>query len=84
MGSLTRQVKSLSGMILLFIFLLIATFFLLNLLQTRGGPLAGVGGWLFRRASGETYSGGAAALSAPVMSSGTSAYSLNNNLGPQL
>lgn len=81
MGSITRQAKSLSGMILGFILVAILAFFVLNLWQTRGGPVAGVGGWLFSHASGEAYSGGgAAAPSAPAVS----AYSQSNNLGPQL
>jgi hypothetical protein len=80
MGSITRQAKSLSGMILGFILVAILTFFVLNFWQTHGGPVAGVGGWLFSHASGEAYSGGAATPSAPAVS----AYSQSNNLGPQL
>lgn len=82
MGKLTRQLKTLSGAIVGFILIAIITFWVLNLVQTRGGPVAGVGGWLFRRASGEAYSGGSGpAAAAPMV---TSPYSANNNLGPQI
>ncbi len=82
MGKLTRQLKTLSGAIVGFIILAILAFWVLNLVQTRGGPVAGVGGWLFRRASGEAYSSGNAPAAASPMV--TSPYSANNNLGPQI
>lgn len=81
MAPIIRQLKTLSGGILGLIVMLIVAFFVLNLIQTRGGPAAGVGGWLFQHASGEAYSGGTGPAS-PAMA--TSAYSANSNLGPML
>lgn len=82
MGKLTRQLKTLSGAIVGLVILLIIAFWVLNLVQTRGGPVAGVGGWLFRRASGEAYgSGNGPAAASPMV---TSPYSASNNLGPQI
>jgi hypothetical protein len=80
MGRITRELRTLPGAILGITFLLIVTFWVWNLIATRGGPVSGFGGFILGHASGTSYSVGGPAAPAMV----TSPYSVNNNLGPYL
>jgi hypothetical protein len=59
MGRIVREMKSLPGAILALTFILIVTFFVLNLLAKRGpGPIGQAGSWLFGHATGDAYGSG--------------------------
>lgn len=76
MGRITRELRSVSGMILSITFGLIITLFVLNWLSTRApSPINRAGGWAYSHATGSAY-----APAAPAMI--VSPYSANSNLGP--
>jgi hypothetical protein len=78
MNMIIKNLKSASGAMLGITLLLVATFFVLNFIQSKApAPISTGGGWLFSHATGAAYQ-----PAAPAMS--TSAYSQNNNLGPNL
>jgi len=80
MGSITKELKSIPGMVLGLVFALIVTFFILNFLQTRApAPLNGAAGWAFAHATGDAYGGHP---TAPAMA--LSPYTFNSNVGPLL
>lgn len=81
MGRITRELRTLPGAILGITFLLIVSFWVWNLIATRGGPASGFGGWVLGHSTGAAY-GGATSVAAPAMA--TSPYSYSNNLGPYL
>jgi hypothetical protein len=79
MNAIVRELKSLPGAILAIVILLIATFFVLNFIQSKApAPLNTIAGWTFNHASGQAYS----TPSAPAMNVSQASYS--NNLGPAL
>jgi hypothetical protein len=80
MGRIVRELRSLPGAMLAIIILLIVTFYVLNLIQTRApAPLNNAAGWTFGHATGQSY----AAPAAPAMSV-VSPYSANANVGPYI
>lgn len=79
MNEIVRELKSLPGAILAIVILLMVTFFVLNVIQTKTpSPINGIAGWVFGHASGQAYS----TPTAPAMN--TSAASYSNNLGPMI
>lgn len=78
MGRIARELRSLPGAILAITILLIITFWVWNLLQTRApAPINAAAGWAFNRASGQAYN---QPVAAPVVSP----YSTAANLGPYI
>lgn len=79
MGRIVRELRSLPGAMLAIIILLIVTFWVLNLIQTRApAPVNNAAGWTFSHATGQAYSQPVA----PAMN--VSPYSPAGNLGPML
>jgi hypothetical protein len=79
MASIVRELKSLPGAILAIVILLIATFAVLNFIQSKApSPINTLAGWTFNHASGQAYS----TPSAPAMNVSQASYS--NNLGPMI
>lgn len=73
MGRIVRELRSLPGAMLAIIILLIATFWVLNFLQTRApSPINNAAGWTFGRATGQTYAAAPSVMS-PSPTVGTSA-----------
>lgn len=80
MGRIVRELRSLPGAMLAIVILLIVTFYVLNLIQTRApAPLNNAAGWTFGHATGQAYS----APAAPAMST-ISPYSSSANVGPYI
>lgn len=79
MGRIVRELRSLPGAMLAIIVLLIITFWVLNLIQSKApAPINNAAGWAFNHASGQAY--GAPAAPTPVVSP----FSANSNLGPYI
>jgi hypothetical protein len=79
MQAIVRELKSLPGAILAIVILLIATFAVLNFIQSKApSPINTAAGWAFSHASGQAYS----TPSAPAMNVSQASYS--NNLGPMI
>lgn len=72
MGAIVRELKSLPGAMLAIIILLIVTFWVLNLLQTRApAPISNAAGWTFSHSSGAAYAPAAPAVVSPSPTVGT-------------
>lgn len=79
MGRIVRELRSLPGAMLAIIVLLIITFWVLNIIQSKApAPINSAAGWTFSHASGQAY--GAPAAPVPVVSP----FSANSNLGPYI
>jgi hypothetical protein len=64
MNRIVRELKSISGAVLMLTVLLIAVFFVWNQLSTRNlGPLSTGAGWIASHANGTAYSGVASTAS---------------------
>lgn len=73
MGSIVRELKSVSGAILGITILLIITFWVLNFIATRApSPVSGIANFAFNRASGQAYAAAPAMATSPYSANGQS------------
>jgi hypothetical protein len=74
MGRIIRNLKSTSGALLGMTIMLIAIFFVLNFIASRGlGPVSSAAQWAESHANGTAYAGGAPVVGVPSTSVGINA-----------